>query len=113
MRGASAIDMALWDLAGKMLGVPTSVLLGGRFRDKVRVYDHSHPKDPLDKASCRDWAAKVNAHPSGFTAHKVDLPRTVGIESDKKRAGAAIDFAHDRSNRQLTTRELMQIGQAF
>jgi len=35
--------MALWDLAGKILGVPTTTLLGGRFRDKVRVYDHEVP----------------------------------------------------------------------
>lgn len=113
MRAASAIDMALWDLAGKLLNVPTSILLGGRFRDRVRLYDHSRPKDFFDKASCRDWAAKVNAHPSGFTAHKVDLPRTTSIWSDKKPAGGVIDFAHDPSNRQLTTKELMRIGQAF
>jgi gluconate/galactonate dehydratase len=37
MRAASGIEMALWDLAGKTLGVPTSTLLGGRFRDQVRV----------------------------------------------------------------------------
>jgi gluconate/galactonate dehydratase len=41
MRAASGIEMTLWDLAGKILGVPTSTLLGGRFRDKVRVYDHA------------------------------------------------------------------------
>ena len=38
MRAASGIEMALWDLAGKALGVPTATLLGGRFRQKVRVY---------------------------------------------------------------------------
>jgi len=35
MRAASGIEMALWDLAGKVLGVPTTTLLGGKFRDKV------------------------------------------------------------------------------
>jgi L-alanine-DL-glutamate epimerase-like enolase superfamily enzyme len=35
MRAASGIEMALWDLAGKALGVPTATLLGGRFRHKV------------------------------------------------------------------------------
>ena len=43
MRAASGIEMALWDLAGKALGVPTATLLGGRFRQKVRVYDHAAP----------------------------------------------------------------------
>lgn len=34
----SAIDIALWDLRGKQLNQPASVLLGGRRRDKVKVY---------------------------------------------------------------------------
>jgi galactonate dehydratase len=36
--GMSAIEMALWDIKGKALGVPVYEMLGGRFRDKVRVY---------------------------------------------------------------------------
>src|SRR4030095_4372914 len=58
MRAVSGIEMALWDLAGRILDVPTSTLLGGRFRDQVRVYDHAAPKNMLDKASVADWAAK-------------------------------------------------------
>ena len=34
----SAIDIALWDLRGKLLGQPVSVLLGGRRREQVKVY---------------------------------------------------------------------------
>jgi galactonate dehydratase len=34
----SAIETALWDLTGKALGVPVYQLLGGKFRDKIRVY---------------------------------------------------------------------------
>lgn len=34
----SAIDIALWDICGKALGLPVSDLLGGRFRDKVKTY---------------------------------------------------------------------------
>jgi len=74
MRAASGVEMALWDLAGKALGVPTSTLLGGRFRQKVRVYDHAAPRNMLDKASCREWAQKVKADPAGFTAHKFGFP---------------------------------------
>ncbi len=40
MGGLSAIDIALWDIAGKYLGVPCYQLLGGRCRDKARVYYH-------------------------------------------------------------------------
>ncbi len=101
IRAVSGIEMALWDLAGKILGAPTTVLLGGKFRDKVRLYDHSAPRNPLDKASCKEWADKVKSHPSGFTAHKFGLPRTPNnVESDP-------------SNRVLTTKALNATRQGF
>ena len=34
----SAVDIALWDIFGKLLGQPVSVLIGGVFRDRVRAY---------------------------------------------------------------------------
>lgn len=103
LRAASGIEMTLWDLAGKILGVPSSTLLGGRFREKVRVYDHAAPRNMRDKASCREWAAKIKQDPSGFTCHKFGFLRT--SESN--------DNAKDRSNRILTTKELLQIRQGF
>jgi len=103
MRAASGVEMALWDLAGKILDVPVSTLLGGRFRDRVRVYDHAAPKNMLDKAAVADWAAKAKAHPSGFTCHKFGFP-----QSDP-----AIDRARDPSNRVLTTRELIAVQKGF
>ncbi len=103
IRAVSGIEMALWDLAGKILDVPTSTLLGGKFRDRVRVYDHAAPKNMLDKASCREWAARVKAHPSGFTSHKFGFPHT-SLTSDPGR---------DPSNRMLSTRELINIQQGF
>src|ERR1700675_1245260 len=87
MRAASGIEMALWDLAGKALGVPASTLLGGRFRQNVRVYDHAAPRNMLDKTSCRDWAQKVKADPAGFTAHKFGFPHT-SPTADKAREAA-------------------------
>ncbi len=41
----SAIDIALWDIRGKQLGVPTYELLGGRVRDKVVCYPHNEGGD--------------------------------------------------------------------
>src|SRR4030095_6040438 len=42
----SAIEMALWDLAGKATGLPVHRLLGGKVRDRVRVYNGG-PRKPL------------------------------------------------------------------
>jgi len=41
MKVAGGIDMALWDLAGKILNRPVSKLLGGNFRDEVLLYSHA------------------------------------------------------------------------
>ncbi len=103
IRAVSGIEMALWDLAGKILDVPTSTLLGGTFRDKVRVYDHAAPRNMLDKASVADWAAKAKAHPSGFTCHKFGF----------QHSDPATDKARDASNRVLTTKELIAVQQGF
>lgn len=39
--GIAALDMALWDLNARSLGVPVHRLLGGKFRDAVPVYTHA------------------------------------------------------------------------
>ncbi|HDS1692429.1 TPA: mandelate racemase/muconate lactonizing enzyme family protein [Pseudomonas putida] len=39
VRAASAVDIALWDLAGQRLGVPIHTLLGGKVRDRIPVYN--------------------------------------------------------------------------
>lgn len=69
----SAIETALWDLAGKALGVPVYQLLGGKFRDKVRVYmDTALYQNRLPQPE--DFAASAReAVDMGFTAVKFDL----------------------------------------
>ena len=45
--GVCAVEMALWDLCGKAYGVPAWQLLGGRYRDKIRLYaDTPGARDP-------------------------------------------------------------------
>ncbi len=46
----SAIEMALWDVAGKAAGVPVYKLLGGKIRDKVRVYNGSRRQKLKDSS---------------------------------------------------------------
>ena len=63
MGGLSAIDIALWDIAGKYFGVPCYQLLGGKVRDKARVYYHvfGQTKEELVRGC-------VEAKAQGFTA---------------------------------------------
>ena len=68
----SAIEMALWDLAGKAAGVPVYKLLGGKVRDHVRVYNGSLRK-PLEGHTPEHYAAEMRrmlALPEGFTLVK-------------------------------------------
>jgi L-alanine-DL-glutamate epimerase-like enolase superfamily enzyme len=75
----SGIDMALWDLAGKIIGAPVSTLLGGPFRDAIPMYSHGIDLNMLDKASCRDWAQRIQQMPEGFTAFKNNIDPLLGV----------------------------------
>ena len=49
--GVSGIEIALWDLVGKVYGVPCYQLLGGKYRDRVRIYaDTPAPAEPTPQA---------------------------------------------------------------
>ncbi len=67
---ATAFDHALWDLAAKAIGVPVYQMLGGKYRDKIRIYcDTAHSTAaPEDMA-----AAAVDVKNMGFNAIKFDL----------------------------------------
>ena len=49
--GVSGVEMALWDLAGKTYNVPVWKLLGGRYRDKVRLYADTHGDTDIESVS--------------------------------------------------------------
>jgi L-alanine-DL-glutamate epimerase-like enolase superfamily enzyme len=67
--GVCAVEMALWDLAGKAYNVPVYQMLGGKFRDKIRCYaDTTESHDPKvygDRLKLR--------RDEGFTWLKMDL----------------------------------------
>ena len=76
----SAIDIALWDLRGKLLGQPVSALLGGQRRDKVKVYATGLYFTDSDSLAhdLADEAAGYVAQ--GFQAMKMKIG--LGIETD-------------------------------
>lgn len=73
MRVLSGIDIALWDLKGKLLGQPVYKLLGGGFRDEIRLYSHCRGGDFLDRGFWKETAANLKEDPHGFTAYKIDI----------------------------------------
>ena len=64
---ASGIEIALWDLAGRILQTPVCNLLGGRFRDRVRFYRTTQvPKQhPEDLASWRELVQRSQSREAG------------------------------------------------
>ena len=68
--GVCAVEMALWDLAGKAYGVPAYQLLGGKYREKVRLYaDTPEVDDPEGFAE----KMRTRVEDQGFTFLKMDF----------------------------------------
>jgi L-alanine-DL-glutamate epimerase-like enolase superfamily enzyme len=79
----SAIEIALWDLAGKAAGLPIHRLLGGKIRDRVRVYNGA-VREPMTSFEPKDFAAaakRMKAAKEGFTIVK----QGIGFHSGMKR----------------------------
>jgi galactonate dehydratase len=114
----SGIDFALWDLAGKLLGAPVYQLLGGAFRDSIRLYADCHAGTVdaaghhLSDADVPDPATEegrmvfhdvaVSAMDLGFTGVKFDVDDVFG------------ELRHDDWNRTLNgaqvERMVRQVG---
>jgi len=68
--GVCAVEMALWDLCGKAYNVPAWQLLGGRYRDKIRLYADTPDGGSPDALAA---AIKNRMEVQGFTWLKMDL----------------------------------------
>ena len=109
----SAIEHALWDIAGKAAGVPVYKLLGGKVRDKVRVYNGSiRSKRTGDRPE--DYAADVKwmmERPRellhGQAGHRLPLQHEghaspdfhYGVTPDQAGYHGAMDQGHDHRAR--------------
>jgi L-alanine-DL-glutamate epimerase-like enolase superfamily enzyme len=67
--GAVSIEMACWDLAGKAWGAPCWQMLGGKFRDRIRVYADT-PSDPDPQVMGKRLKTRMER---GFTFLKMDV----------------------------------------
>ncbi|MCW5849278.1 MAG: mandelate racemase/muconate lactonizing enzyme family protein [Anaerolineae bacterium] len=71
MSAISGIETALWDIVGQALGVPVWQLLGGKFRDRIRLYNDCHAGEVETPAAYVEKAKGVEAR--GFSALKFDI----------------------------------------
>jgi gluconate/galactonate dehydratase len=88
----SGVEVALHDAAGKILEVPAYQLLGGKYRDQVRVYCDCHAGEEREPMSNAEEAERV-VEELGYDALKFDLDVPSGEEKD-------------RANRHLSDREI-------
>ncbi len=70
MTAIAALDAALWDVAGKHYGVPSYALMGGKVRDRIRVYAHWGIEDLTDEGMERSRTRLDLLAKSGYTAYK-------------------------------------------
>ena len=106
---ASGIEIALWDLAGRILQTPACNLLGGRFRDRVRFYRTMPSVErPEDPQAWRDQVRQAKAEKFGWTAFKFQ-----GDGIPPKADPEYKEPGHDRYTRNLTLKDLRRIGKAM
>ncbi|MDX1978880.1 MAG: galactonate dehydratase [Bryobacteraceae bacterium] len=97
----SGIDMALWDLKGKALGVPVYELWGGPTRRRVRVYSHARTPEEMRRDMARGFTAfKTGPAKRQGVSRYVDTPRDIAYAVEKfaelrKTVGADIDIGID------------------
>ena len=101
----TGIEMALWDIKGKALGVPVYELLGGKIRDRIRLYAHAHSADRARELVDRGY----NALKTGGVSDPLGK-----VAAIRKAVGADIDLMVDiHGPPWLTTKDAIRMGQAL
>jgi len=81
--GVSGIEIALWDLIGKVYGVPCYQFLGGKYRDRIRIYaDTPTPEEPTPEGYVERVLGRIDM---GLTFIKIDVG--MGVLQDQVNDG--------------------------
>jgi len=119
MQALSGVDIALWDIAGKVAGLPLHKLIGGAHRTKVAVYGYGMMlrDEPVSDLAKRfeDEAAAIKAQ--GFVATKMKTgfgpkPDVKLCEAVKRGVGEDFRFMVD-ANHCYTTSDAFYVGRAL
>ncbi|UCC99437.1 MAG: mandelate racemase/muconate lactonizing enzyme family protein [Phycisphaerales bacterium] len=112
----SAIDVALWDLRGKILGQPVSVLLGGRRRKSVRTYATGMYFTETESLSERLAQEALGYKEQGFDAMKMKVGLNIekdieNVQTVRQAIGSDIDLMID-ANHAYSLPEAIKLAQA-
>lgn len=119
MQALSGVDIALWDIAGKVAGLPLHKLIGGAHRDRVRAYGYGMM---LKRESVADHVARFRDEAAaildmGFTATKMKVG--LGPRDDLRLCQAVAEAVGDRglfmvdANHCYTTSDAFHVGRAL
>lgn len=123
MTALSAVDIALWDIEGKRLGVPVWRLLGGPVNPKMRVY-YTHWTNEMKDRSLAGFAARAaETKTKGWTAVKWSVPRAASeieridqtvaqVEAVRKAAGRNFDICLELFE-SFTARSALRLARAL
>lgn len=79
----SGIDMALWDIKGKALGVPVYELLGGPTRNRIRVYAHARTPEDMQARKAQGFTAFKTGPAKRRPSRYVETPAEVRYAAEK------------------------------
>ena len=96
----SGVDMALWDIKGKALGVPVYELLGGPTRKRVRVYAHAGNPDRIKEQLAQGFTAFKTGPAKRRPSRYIETPKQVAYAAERfaefrKLVGDECDIAVD------------------
>lgn len=110
--GVCAIELALWDLAGKAYGVPVYQLLGGRFRDRVRLYADTHIEDGRATGVLRE-PETVGKILKGYMDRGFTVLKILSVELLMAREGSCcgpLDWIQELRVAEARVRQVAQTG---
>ncbi len=119
LQALSGVDIALWDIAGQVAGLPIHKLIGGAHRDRVPVYGYGMmlQREPVDDLVARFAEEAAAIREMGFVAAKMKVGLSPAddirlAEAVRRGVGEAYPFMVD-ANHCYTTPDAFHVGRAL
>ena len=130
LAGLSAVELALWDIAGKACGLPVYKMLGGPTRDRVRLYASGYLCQPRHfgragenlVGACRECvesgftAVKFTPQPDDYKGKSPEYVHRMAVErvrSVREAVADSVDICLDYHGRSFSVTEAVRLAQAI